>query len=111
MEEALQKIEVIEKDRLASFKVCIKLDELAEKPEDYEEIEEDDDGNKLGPKNLCEELDLKQNFRCLICNQVPIAPIVQCQDCEVLYCGEQCIPHLKDMIEKEKQNKENDQGE
>jgi len=51
-EEALQKIEEIEKSRVEKFKVVIKHKDLTNKPEDYEDIEEDENGKKLGPASL-----------------------------------------------------------
>ena len=51
-EEALQKIEDIEKNRVEKYKVVIKHQDLANKPEDYEDIEEDENGKKLGPTSL-----------------------------------------------------------
>jgi len=67
---------------------------LTNKPEDYDDIEEDENGKKLGPSSLQEELHIRKNFRCQLCGNMPIAPVVQCKDCEVLYCGDQCVKNL-----------------
>lgn len=49
---------------------------------------------------------MAKNFRCLICKNIPIAPVVQCTSCEQLYCGQQCLEVYKKAIEKQKAEKE-----
>lgn len=38
------------------------------------------------------ELDVKNNFSCVICKNIPFAPVMQCEECEYLYCStERCL--------------------
>ena len=58
---ALDSIESIESKRLREFKVVLKHEDIANKPED-EDILLDEEGNKNGPQTLSEELHLKKFF-------------------------------------------------
>lgn len=33
------------------------------------------------------ELDIKTNFACVICKNMVFAPVMQCNECEYLYCS------------------------
>lgn len=33
------------------------------------------------------ELDVKKNFACVMCNNVVLAPVMQCDECEMVYCS------------------------
>ena len=33
------------------------------------------------------DIDIKSNFACMICKNVPLAPATQCDECEMLYCS------------------------
>jgi len=38
------------------------------------------------------ELDIKNNFACVICKNMPFAPVMQCDECEFLYCSlDRCL--------------------
>ena len=37
---------------------------------------------------LTDEIDIKRNFKCLVCKNIPIKPVRSCQKCEGLYCGD-----------------------
>ena len=54
-----------------------------------------------------EEGALKDDFLCGICNNIVVHPIVQCKDCQQLYCGEQCFePYKLNLMNQEKQRLE-----
>merc|ERR1711881_155190 len=103
--DALASIETLESERLLAFKVAIKHKDLANKPEDEDDLV-DAEGKPNGPQNLAEELQVKKNFRCLLCKNIPVAPVVQCTSCEQLYCGQQCLDEYKKEIEKHRAEKE-----
>ena len=56
---------------------------------------ESDDGDEAKTIFLADELNVKKNFCCSLCKSIPIAPVVQCKSCEVLYCGTQCYERMK----------------
>ena len=33
------------------------------------------------------ELDVKNNFACFICKNMAIAPVMQCDECEMIFCS------------------------
>ena len=42
------------------------------------------------------ELDIKNNFACVICKNIPFAPVMQCNECEFLYCSlDKCLNGVK----------------
>ena len=53
----IDQITALEKKRLLDFKVVLKLQDLANKPED-EDILLNEDGTPNGPQNLCQELQI-----------------------------------------------------
>lgn len=103
--DAVASIETTEAERLKLFKVAIKHDALANKPEDEDDLI-DEDGNPNGPQNLAEELQVRKIFKCLLCKNIPIAPVVQCTACEQMYCGQQCLEQYKLAIERQRAMKE-----
>merc|ERR1712146_61112 len=96
--------------KVNSFKVVLKHSDIVNKPED-EDIMLDEEGNPNGPQTLAEELHLNKFFTCAICKNVPVMPVVQCKDCEQLYCSTQCLDVYKKQIKEAKEKKEAEEAE
>ena len=64
-------------------------------------INEDAQDDKEKVIKLTDEIDIKRNFKCLICKNIPIKPILSCKKCEGLYCGDQCLEKMKLLFKKE----------
>jgi len=44
-----------------------------------------------------QELNVKKNFACTVCGNLPFAPVMQCDECEHLYCNnERCLQGINE---------------
>lgn len=48
--------------------------------------------------NASETLEVKENFKCECCGDVPMQPVQMCEECEHVYCGDplRCLNGLQE---------------